>query len=50
LHDDQLDRKLGTKGDTFYVTLHALIQHDLYHAGQIAFLKKALQRSKAAPA
>lgn len=50
VRDDQLDEKLGKKGDTFYVTLHGLIQHDLYHAGQIAILKKALQRSSAAPA
>jgi uncharacterized damage-inducible protein DinB len=26
-----------------YVTLHGGVQHDLYHAGQIAILKKALQ-------
>ena len=25
-----------------YVTLHGLVQHNLYHAGQIALLKKAL--------
>ena len=25
-----------------YVTLHGGVQHDLYHAGQIAMLKKAL--------
>jgi len=25
-----------------YVTLHGVVQHDLYHAGQIAVLKKAL--------
>src|SRR6266550_3022074 len=25
-----------------YVTLHGVIQHDIYHAGQIAMLKKAL--------
>lgn len=25
-----------------YVTLHGSVQHDLYHAGQIAILKKAL--------
>jgi uncharacterized damage-inducible protein DinB len=48
--DDQLDDKLKMKGDSFYVTLHGLIQHDLYHAGQIAILKKALERTKAAPA
>jgi len=27
---------------TVYVTLHGVIQHDLYHAGQIAILKKGL--------
>jgi len=27
---------------TVYVTLHGVIQHDLYHAGQIAMLKKGL--------
>jgi len=26
-----------------YVTLHGGVQHDLYHAGQIALLKKALE-------
>lgn len=26
-----------------YVTLHGSVQHDLYHAGQIAILKKALE-------
>jgi uncharacterized damage-inducible protein DinB len=50
LRDDQLDEKLKTKDDSLYVTLHGLIQHDLYHAGQIAILKKALRRNKAAPA
>jgi hypothetical protein len=25
-----------------YVTLHGVIQHDLYHAGQIAMLKKGM--------
>jgi uncharacterized damage-inducible protein DinB len=27
---------------TTYVTLHGVVQHNLYHAGQIALLKKAL--------
>jgi len=27
---------------TRYVVLHGVIQHDLYHAGQIVMLKKAL--------
>jgi uncharacterized damage-inducible protein DinB len=50
LRDGQLDDKLGEKGDSFYVTLHGLIQHDLYHAGQIAILKKTLGMRKAVPA
>ena len=28
-------------GVSFYVTLHGLVQHDAYHSGQIALLKKA---------
>jgi uncharacterized damage-inducible protein DinB len=28
---------------SIYVTLHGVVQHDLYHAGQIAMLKKALE-------
>ena len=27
---------------TFYVMIHGVIQHDLYHAGQVALLRKAL--------
>ena len=34
------DRSAGT-GVSHYVTLHGIVQHDLYHAGQIALLKKA---------
>ena len=38
------DKKLHnnlTGGDyTFYITMHGAVQHDLYHAGQIAILKK----------
>lgn len=32
---------LGT-GQTYYVMLHGVVQHNLYHAGQIALLKKLL--------
>lgn len=32
----------NTPYSTVYVTLHGGVQHDLYHAGQIAMLKKAL--------
>jgi uncharacterized damage-inducible protein DinB len=42
LRDDELDEKMWNKFGTRYVMLHGLIQHDLYHAGQIAILKKAL--------
>ena len=28
---------------SMYVMLHGMVQHDLYHAGQIAILKKALK-------
>lgn len=28
-------------GVSCYITLHGVVQHDLYHAGQIALLKKA---------
>jgi len=31
-----------TPFSSVYVTLHGGVQHDLYHAGQIAILKKAL--------
>jgi uncharacterized damage-inducible protein DinB len=30
------------KDYNYYVMLHGIVQHDLYHAGQIALLKKAL--------
>jgi uncharacterized damage-inducible protein DinB len=37
---DERDRPLGT-GVSNYVLLHGVVQHDVYHAGQIAILKKA---------
>lgn len=36
----RLDRNLGGGDYTFYITMHGAVQHDLYHAGQIAILKK----------
>ena len=48
LQHRDLDRQLGTARDrsqgsgiTHYVLLHGLVQHNLYHAGQIALLRKA---------
>lgn len=37
---DERDRALGS-GVSHYVLLHGLVQHDVYHAGQIALLKKS---------
>lgn len=44
LKDSQLDEAPSGSNHSIYVMLHGLIQHDLYHAGQIALLKKALSR------
>lgn len=49
LHDADLERYLpqeptyaqGTPG-SYYVLLHGLVQHTLYHTGQIALLRKAV--------
>lgn len=38
---DERDRPLGT-GFTQWQTLHGVLQHDIYHLGQIALLKKTL--------
>jgi uncharacterized damage-inducible protein DinB len=40
--DAALNKLADQRGRTAYVLLHGVIQHDLYHAGQIALLKKAL--------
>jgi uncharacterized damage-inducible protein DinB len=41
LTDERLGETVCGKDYTVYVMLHGIIQHDLYHAGQIALLKKA---------
>jgi uncharacterized damage-inducible protein DinB len=38
--NDPRNRPLGT-GVSHYVLLHGIVQHDVYHAGQIAILKHA---------
>jgi uncharacterized damage-inducible protein DinB len=38
--NDVRDREQGT-GVTYYELLHGIVQHDVYHSGQIALLKKA---------
>jgi uncharacterized damage-inducible protein DinB len=40
--ESRLDKPILEGMSTVYVTLHGVIHHDLYHAGQIAMLKKAL--------
>lgn len=42
LAESRLDEPILEGLSTVYVTLHGVIQHDLYHAGQISMLKKAL--------
>ncbi|HXV61160.1 MAG TPA: DinB family protein [Vicinamibacteria bacterium] len=41
---DDLDLEKGIKGQpgSVYDLLHGIVQHNLYHAGQIALLKKGL--------
>lgn len=41
LPDEQLDQMVAGTEFSFYFLLHGVIQHNLYHAGQIALLKKA---------
>lgn len=39
--EQQLDLPLADGFSSAYVTLHGIIHHDLYHAGQISLLKKS---------
>jgi uncharacterized damage-inducible protein DinB len=41
LTDADLDKIVAGQQYSSYFLLHGVIQHDLYHAGQIALLKKA---------
>jgi uncharacterized damage-inducible protein DinB len=41
LDDSRLTDPIGGKDYDVYVLLHGTIQHELYHAGQVALLKKA---------
>jgi uncharacterized damage-inducible protein DinB len=40
--DARLTERVPGRGYDVYFMLHGLVQHDLYHAGQIALLKKAM--------
>jgi len=43
LGDARLDKPIVEGFSSIYVTLHGTVQHNLYHGGQIAVLKKALR-------
>lgn len=40
--DEQLDEKVPGKDYTFYTLLQGIMDHDIYHAGQLALVRKAL--------
>jgi uncharacterized damage-inducible protein DinB len=43
LRDEQLyEKPIKRTSNSRYVMLHGIVQHDLYHGGQIAVLKKAM--------
>jgi uncharacterized damage-inducible protein DinB len=46
VNESRLDQPIiggaSFQSSSVYVTLHGAVQHDLYHAGQIALLKKAI--------
>jgi uncharacterized damage-inducible protein DinB len=44
LDPERLDERVRGKPYSIYFLLHGVIQHNLYHAGQIAILKKALPK------
>ena len=46
LNDAQLDEPIIAGMSSVYVTLHGVIQHTLYHAGQIAILKKTMSEAE----
>ena len=41
VRDGDLGRRTPTREMSIYGMLHGVVQHDLYHAGQIAVLRKA---------
>jgi uncharacterized damage-inducible protein DinB len=45
--EEQLDARLTKEGSSAYNNFHGHVQHNAYHAGQIALLKKACQPGQA---
>ena len=43
LEDDVLSKQVADREYNYRFLLHGMIQHDIYHLGQIAYLKKLLQ-------
>ncbi|PWT79353.1 MAG: hypothetical protein C5B44_06980 [Acidobacteria bacterium] len=46
IDETTLDQPILPGMSSIYQTIHGVVQHDLYHAGQIALLKRALESSK----
>ena len=44
LTPEALDRTVVGRSYSVYVMVHGVVQHNLYHAGQIAILKNAVRR------
>jgi len=42
VNEERLDQPILPGMPSVYITVQGVVQHDLYHAGQIAILKKAL--------
>lgn len=43
LSDEQLSQPIAGRNHNLYVQLHGFLQHDLWHAGQIVLLKRAVR-------
>ena len=43
LEESRLGETVRGKNHSVYVMLHGVVQHDLYHAGQVALLRRALR-------
>ena len=40
--EDKLHEKVAGREYDFYIMLHGIIQHDIYHSGQIMVIKKSI--------
>lgn len=45
LGDHRLDEQVPGQAISLYVMLHGVVQHDIYHAGQVSMLLKAFDAS-----